>query len=138
MGWVLVDEALEGKRYCNCTDSIRNLWGNPYVLVLVRNLVIDDVLPPLHEGLLRLVVAVEGGGLLDGETLGLAVAPDEEVNGVVQLAVESLLNVIRKRYGNCAVSTVFLWQAFLHVAKIHCKAKVPFLKCYSETVRKLQ
>ncbi len=61
------------------------------MFVFVGDRLVDGVLPPGHERLLCLVVAVEGGRLVDDEDLGLAVPPDEQVEGLVQFVIEEFL-----------------------------------------------
>ncbi len=63
--------------------------------MLVGDGLVHGCLPPGNECLLRLLVPLEGGALLNDVALAVAVAPDEEVEGVVQLPVERGLELKR-------------------------------------------
>ncbi len=70
---------------------MRKLGGNTYVGVLVGDGVVDRLLPPRHKGILGLLVSVKGRGLLNDEAFGLAVPPNQKVDGLIQVAEEFLL-----------------------------------------------
>ncbi len=75
---------------------MRNHHGITYIWMLVGDGLVHGILPAGDEGVLGLVVAVEGRGFLDDVDLGVAVAPHQEVDGLVELAVERGLENERK------------------------------------------
>ncbi len=92
-----MDEALPKKKLV--AETTRKVYSFTYVGVFLVNLLVDFVLPPVHEGLLGIIIPVKGGGLLDDEALGLTVPPHEQIDWLVQVVVECLL----KRHENSLV-----------------------------------